>query len=41
MMLTYDVVQLSRQREDMKDNPAYVDVGLRTPASIDITNIIF
>ena len=27
----YEVVQLSRQRVAMKDNPAYVDVNLRTP----------
>ena len=27
----YEVVQLSRQRVVMKDNPAYVDVNLRTP----------
>ena len=26
----YEVVQLSRQRVVMKDNPAYVDVYLRT-----------
>lgn len=28
----YEVVQLSRQRVTMKDNPAYVDVNLHTPA---------
>ena len=27
----YEVVQLSRRRVVMKDNPAYVDVSLRTP----------
>ena len=27
----YEVVQLSRQRVVMKDNPAYVDVNLHTP----------
>ena len=29
----YQVVQLSRQRVTMKDNPAYVDVNIHTLAS--------
>ena len=33
----YEVVRLSRQRVTMKDNPAYVDVNIRTLACLNQT----